>query len=85
MSSCDGVWFVNNKSYNGKRALYASDTIKDLKVIGNTLECNDDSDYGIKIVSENAIIIGNTVNNEAETGNIIDPSAVVVGNIGVGE
>ena len=84
MSDCDGLWCINNRLIGGKRALYVSQSVTNFKMIGNHLSCGESSDYGIKVGSDNAIIIGNVIENEAETGNTISGADVIkVGNIGI--
>ena len=52
-----------------------------MKIIRNQVDCNDSSVYGVKILSENVIIVGSNVTNDAKTGSIIPTSVVNVRNI----
>ena len=87
MSYADKILIMGNKVFGGKRALYITTSTHDAKVIGNDLECNDDSDYGVYITSDNAIIIGNRLDNKAttKTNTLASSGQIVFGNIGIGD
>ena len=83
MSDVYGCWFISNNIFGGKRALYVSGSIHNCAIIGNVMQCNDQSDYGITCASSQAIIIGNRIYNEAETGNSISQNPVMACNVGI--
>lgn len=84
MSYTKGLWFCNNRIHGGRRALFVETTIADAFVCNNKMHCDSESDYGVRIQSTGAIIIGNRLVNEASTPqNIIASDAVIVANVGI--
>ena len=76
--------FTNNKILGGKRAFYISEAHTNAKIIGNDMQCNDTSDYGVYIKSYETVVIGNVLQNDASTPvNYITNNPVISGNIGI--
>lgn len=84
MSYTNRLCFTNNKAIGGKRAFFITSGQTNAKIIGNDFRCNDNSDYGVTIASLNTIVIGNYLDNEAETQNVIENNPIIIGNIGIG-
>ena len=84
MSHTVRLLFEGNKIKGGKRAFYITDDSTNAKIIGNDMNCNDSSDYGVWIKSLNTIVIGNFLENEASTPvNQIANNPILTGNIGI--
>lgn len=84
MGDTDKLCFTNNKIFGGKRAFYINESHTNAKIIGNDMQCNSDSDYGVTISSYNTVVIGNVLSNEAATPvNVISNNPVIYGNIGI--
>ena len=84
MSYAIGMWFTNNRITGGKRALYITSDSVGAVIMGNVMDCNSDSDYGLYIRSENALLIGNKLTNGMETPiNTITSSVIQAGNYGI--
>lgn len=83
MSYTIGCWFANNNISGGKRALYVGGSIENAVIVGNQMECNQTSDYGVTSGSDYVIIVGNRMDNKAESGNEIYNHPVVLGNVGI--
>lgn len=85
MSHTDCLVFMGNRIKGGKRAFYIDESSTNAKIIGNDMNCNDTSDYGVTIASLEAIVIGNYLDNEATTKtNVIQQNPTLVGNVGIG-
>lgn len=84
MSDTNRLCFTQNKAIGGRRAFYITSSHTNAKIIGNDFRCNDNSDYGVTIKSLNTIVIGNYLENEAETQNVISNNPILIGNIGIG-
>ena len=77
--------FIGNRIKGGKREFYIAENSNNAKIIGNDMNCNSTSDYGVTIASTATIVIGNYLDNEAttKTNNIIN-NPTLVGNVGIG-
>ena len=82
MSYCDGLWFVNNRIESGDRGLFSSDTNSHFFMIGNLFQCEDQTDYRIKINTVDSVVVGNVCENAASGQIVIASGAVKAGNIG---
>ena len=82
MSSCDGLWFVDNRIEAGDRNLFSSDSNSHVFIIGNLFQCAEQTDYRIRINTEDVIIVGNVLENVTAGQVIIANGAVMSGNIG---
>lgn len=82
MSSCDGLWFINNRVEDGDRDLFSSDSNSHVFIIGNLFQGDDTTDWRLKINTEDAIIVGNVLENATAGQVIIANGAVMSGNIG---
>ena len=85
MSYCDGLWFINNRIESSDRGLYSDSSNTCLTMVGNLVECNDTSDYRVKIGTANPIIIGNVVKNVTSGQVVIPATAISFGNINIGD
>ena len=85
MSHSDCLVFIGNRIKGGKRAFYIAEDSNNAKIIGNDMNCNSTSDYGVTIASTATIVIGNYLDNEATTKtNNISNTPTMVGNVGIG-
>ena len=86
MSYTEGFVFIGNRIKGGKRAFFIYSDSTNAKIIGNDMQCNNSSDYGVYINSLNTIIFGNYLLNEAQTpANQIANNPIIVGNVGIGD
>ena len=84
MSYTDNTVFTSNRVSGGKRALYIDASSYNAKIMGNEMQCNEDSDYGVTLKSHDTIVIGNRLDNQASTPvNLISYNPILVGNIGI--
>ena len=83
MSDSSKVSISNNHIFGGKRALYIG-SIDELIVSNNVMNCNSSSDYGIRDNGTNVIFIGNIMDNDASSGNVMFNNPIMVGNSGIG-
>ena len=85
MSHSDCLVFMGNRIKGGKRAFFIAEDSNNAKIIGNDMNCNDTSDYGVTLASTATIVIGNYLDNEATTKtNNISQNPTLVGNVGIG-
>ena len=59
-------------------------SIDELIVSNNVMNCNSSSDYGIRDNGTNVIFIGNIMDNDASSGNVMFNNPIMVGNSGIG-